>query len=188
MGADCCGGSKATTGEAAAKTDFGEATARLPRHEEGKSWDDIVEEKKRYYAHRVEMFEAIKARHDAALQAAKDANVSLSVTMPDGSIKEAVKGVTTPLDIANSISKGLAKKSIVAKVDGSAWDLCRPLEDSCSLQLLTFQEPEGKDVRRTKINVSSRYFSHIFFIQSHSNHILDADILALQCSFVGAGA
>jgi len=40
----------------------------------------------------------------------------IKVTLPDGSIKEAVAGKTTPYDIALSISKGLAENSVVAKV------------------------------------------------------------------------
>ena len=63
-------------------------------------------------------------------------------------MREGVKGVTTPMDIANGISKGLAKKTVVAKVDGQAWDLLRPLQGDCALQLLSFEEPEGKEVRR----------------------------------------
>lgn len=58
-----------------------------------------------------------------------------------------VKGVTTPMDIANAISKGLAKKVVVAKVDGATWDMLRPLEGDCALQLLSFSDPEGKEVR-----------------------------------------
>ena len=58
-----------------------------------------------------------------------------------------VKGVTTPMDIANQISKGLAKKAVVAKVDSAAWDLLRPLQGDCALQLLCFEDAEGKEVR-----------------------------------------
>lgn len=60
--------------------------------------------------------------------------------------KAGVKGVTTPMDIANAISKGLAKKVVVSKVDGAVWDLTRPLEGDCALQLLSFDDPEGKEV------------------------------------------
>lgn len=61
--------------------------------------------------------------------------------------KPGVKGVTTPLDVATAISKGLAKKVVVAKVDGAVWDLTRPLEGDCALQLLSFDDAEGKEVR-----------------------------------------
>lgn len=55
--------------------------------------------------------------------------------------------MTTPLDVATAISKGLAKKVVVAKVDGAVWDLTRPLEGDCALQLLSFDDAEGKEVR-----------------------------------------
>ena len=45
------------------------------------------------------------------------------------------------------ISKGLAKKVVVAKVDGAVWDLTRPLEGDCALQLLTWDDVDGKEVR-----------------------------------------
>lgn len=54
------------------------------------------------------------------LEAAKAANATIEVTMPDGGKREAVAGVTTPLDIAASISKSLAKNVVVAKVRGWA--------------------------------------------------------------------
>lgn len=48
------------------------------------------------------------------------------------------------MDIAKEISKGLADRIVIAKVDGDVWDLERPLEKSCSLELLDFEHPEGK--------------------------------------------
>ena len=71
----------------------------------------------------------------------------VSIVLPDGTEKAGVKGVTTPLDVANGLSKSLAKKAVVSKVDGKAWDLFRPLEGDCALQILTFDDPDGKDVR-----------------------------------------
>uniref|UniRef100_A0A7S1INF0 threonine--tRNA ligase n=1 Tax=Eutreptiella gymnastica TaxID=73025 RepID=A0A7S1INF0_9EUGL len=66
--------------------------------------------------------------------------------MPDKTVREAQSWVTTPFDIALSISKSLAEKVIVAKVDEDLWDLGRPLEKDCSLELLDFEEPEAKKV------------------------------------------
>ena len=48
------------------------------------------------------------------------------------------------MDIAKEISKGLADRIVIAKVNGSVWDLERPLEGSCSLELLDFEHPEGQ--------------------------------------------
>lgn len=90
-------------------------------------------------------FESIKAKYDAAFEQAKIANEPITLTMPDGSTREGVKNVTTPMDIALSISKGLAKKSVVARVDGKVWDMMRPMEASATLELVTFDDPDGKD-------------------------------------------
>ncbi|KAG8961645.1 threonyl-tRNA synthetase [Tulasnella sp. 425] len=51
-----------------------------------------------------------------------------------------------PLDIAKEISKGLADRLVIAKVDGELWDLERPLKGSCKLELQDFERPEGKKV------------------------------------------
>jgi threonyl-tRNA synthetase len=72
--------------------------------------------------------------------------VPIKVVLPDGSVKPGIKGATTPLDIANEISKSLAKKCVVAKVDGETWDLFRPLEGDCTLSLLNFDDPDGREV------------------------------------------
>ncbi|PSC73319.1 threonine-tRNA mitochondrial [Micractinium conductrix] len=98
-----------------------------------------------YYAKRVELFQRFKARHDAEVEAAKQAAVPIKIVLPDGAEKPGIKGVTTPMDVALGISKGLAKKVVVAKVDGATWDMARPLQGDCALQLLSFEDPEGKE-------------------------------------------
>lgn len=105
-----------------------------------------VKERQPYYAKRIELFEKYHAREEAAIEAAKAANVPIKITLPDGAVKEGIKGATTPLDVANGISKSLAKKTVVAKVDGEVWDVFRPLEGDCAISLHSFDEPEGKEV------------------------------------------
>jgi len=68
------------------------------------------------------------------------------IVLPDGNVKEGVKLVTTPLEIALGISKKLAQSAIVAKVDGGVWDMFRPLEADCTLELCSFEDPDGKEV------------------------------------------
>lgn len=46
--------------------------------------------------------------------------------------------------IALGISKSLAEKTIIAKVNDDLWDLDRPLEGSCKLELLDFEHPKGE--------------------------------------------
>ena len=47
------------------------------------------------------------------------------------------------MDIAKEISKGLAERIVIAKVNGELWDLERPLEGSVNLELLDFEHPDG---------------------------------------------
>ncbi|MCP9762023.1 threonine--tRNA ligase [Lacihabitans soyangensis] len=67
----------------------------------------------------------------------------ISVTLPDGSKREYENGAT-PMDVALSISEGLARNVLAAKVDGQVVDLNTPLEKSVELQLLTWNDTEGK--------------------------------------------
>jgi threonyl-tRNA synthetase len=113
---------------------------------DGKTPEQLVAEKKPYYEKRIQLFEQFWARQQASVEAAKKENVQISVVLPDGKTKHGLKGVTTPFDIAKEISTSLAKKVVVADVDGSAWDLMRPLEGDCTLKLFSFEDAEGKDV------------------------------------------
>lgn len=81
------------------------------------------------------------------VEKAKAENVPIRVTLPDGTQREGVRGVTTPLDIVGTLSRSLAKKAVVAKVDGKVWDMFQPLDGDCVLEILTFEDPEGKEVR-----------------------------------------
>ncbi|CUS77966.1 threonyl-tRNA synthetase [Candidatus Kryptonium thompsonii] len=69
----------------------------------------------------------------------------IKVKLPDNSVLEVDKG-TTPLQIAEILSKRLAKDAVAAKVNGVVIDLTRPLEEDCELQILTFDDPEGREV------------------------------------------
>ena len=67
----------------------------------------------------------------------------IKITLPDGSIKEVEKG-TSSLKIAKSISEGLARKVLAAKVNSEIIDLTSPLLIDSTLELLTFQNEGGK--------------------------------------------
>ena len=109
-------------------------------------WAEIVAEKAPYYAKRITLFEGYRARELAKMETARAAGVAIKIVLPDGGVRAGVKGVTTPFDVANEISKSLAKKCVVAKVDGDTWDLHRPLEGDCALSLHSFDDAEGRDV------------------------------------------
>jgi len=68
----------------------------------------------------------------------------INITFPDGATRQYEKG-TTPLDIAKSISEGLAKKVIAASINGTVWDATRPINEDISLKLLTWNDAEGKN-------------------------------------------
>jgi len=68
----------------------------------------------------------------------------IKVTFPDNSTREYSKGCTS-MDIALSISEGLARNVIAAEVNGEVWDTDRPLNDDIELKLLTWSDPKGKE-------------------------------------------
>ncbi|MBK6619459.1 MAG: threonine--tRNA ligase [Saprospirales bacterium] len=67
----------------------------------------------------------------------------IHITLPDGSVRPYSEGVTA-MDVALSISEGLARNVLSAKVDGEVWDASRPIQKDATLQLLTWDNPEGK--------------------------------------------
>jgi threonyl-tRNA synthetase len=67
----------------------------------------------------------------------------IKITLPDGSVRVYDKG-TTGLQIAASISEGLARNVLAAKVNGQVWDASREIHEDSNLQLLTWNDLEGK--------------------------------------------
>lgn len=67
----------------------------------------------------------------------------INITLPDGSIKS-FEEKTTPMDVALSISEGLARNVLAAKVDEKVVDLNTTITSDCTLQLLTWNDTEGK--------------------------------------------
>lgn len=68
----------------------------------------------------------------------------IKITLPDGAVREYEKG-TSALQIAQSISEGLARNVLSAKVNGEVWDATRPINSDSSLQLLTWNDNDGKN-------------------------------------------
>lgn len=120
-------------------------------------------------------FDKLWAERQAAIAALPDQPIT--ITLPNGEIKQGIAFKTSPLDIALGISKGLADNVIIAKVlysnrleqdsivacdedeeaealnqeastsQGELWDLNRPLVGNCTVTLLKFEEAESKTVR-----------------------------------------
>lgn len=67
----------------------------------------------------------------------------INISFPDGSIRQFSEGIHA-LDIARSISEGLARRVLAAKVNGKVVDAMRPIEQDASLVLLTWDDADGK--------------------------------------------
>jgi len=68
----------------------------------------------------------------------------IQIRFPDGAVREYQDG-SSSMDIAQSISEGLARKVLVAKVNGQVWDAARAITDDATLQLITWDDAEGKN-------------------------------------------
>ena len=72
---------------------------------------------------------------------------TISITLKDGAIREVGRGLTLG-EIAESISRSLAKNVLAAKVNGQTVDLTRKLEHDAKVEFITFEDSEGKEALR----------------------------------------
>ena len=68
----------------------------------------------------------------------------INITLPDGAVRQYEAGITA-LEVAKSISEGLARKVLAASIDGQVWDATRPIQTDASLKLLTWDDADGKN-------------------------------------------
>uniref|UniRef100_A0A8C7Z183 threonine--tRNA ligase n=1 Tax=Oryzias sinensis TaxID=183150 RepID=A0A8C7Z183_9TELE len=87
---------------------------------------------------RLLVFESLKSKQ--AHSRAEVAEKPLRIHLGNGRTVKGTASVTTPLTVAQSVVKG----ALVSKVNGELWELGRPLEADCELQLLGFDTVEGK--------------------------------------------
>lgn len=67
----------------------------------------------------------------------------INITLPDNSVRQYEKGVTA-LEIAKSISEGLARNVLAVKVNDEIWDATRPIYNDANIKLYTWNDTEGK--------------------------------------------
>jgi threonyl-tRNA synthetase len=67
----------------------------------------------------------------------------INITLPDGSVRQFEKG-TTAMQVALSISEGLARNVLAAEVNGEVWDASREIEQDSTVKLLTWNDDKGK--------------------------------------------
>ncbi|KAF4074381.1 hypothetical protein AMELA_G00238770 [Ameiurus melas] len=100
-----------------------------------------------YIEDRLVLYNKLKAEHDALIaERAEKESKPIKITLPDGKVVDGESWKTTPYQVACGISQGLADNTVIAKVDNGVWDLDRPLEGDCNLQLLKFDDEEAQAV------------------------------------------
>ncbi len=67
----------------------------------------------------------------------------INIKFPDGSVRQYESGVT-PLQVAESISSGLARQVLAASINGMEWDISRPICNDGEIKLFKWEDPEGK--------------------------------------------
>ena len=73
--------------------------------------------------------------------------MNIKITLPDGSVREYEKGASA-MDVAKSISEGLARKVLAANINGEVWDATRAINEDASLKLLTWDDADAKSTFR----------------------------------------
>ena len=88
--------------------------------------------------------------------------MSIKVTLPDGSIKEFEKQLTC-LEIAESISQGLARNAVCTEVDGVKCEMSRVIDADCDFKVFTLKNEEGLEVlRHSTAHLMAQAISHIW--------------------------
>ncbi len=67
----------------------------------------------------------------------------INIKFPDGSVRQYESGVT-PLQVAESISSGLARQVLAASINDMEWDISRPICSDGEIKLFKWEDPEGK--------------------------------------------
>ena len=67
----------------------------------------------------------------------------INITLPDGSVRQYESGITS-MQVAQSISEGLARNVLAAEVDGQVWDASRAIEKDSHVKLLTWNDTQAK--------------------------------------------
>ncbi|XP_063905783.1 threonine--tRNA ligase 1, cytoplasmic isoform X1 [Zophobas morio] len=114
-----------------------QAPAEKSSVSELKPWPSFIQD-------RLTLWDKLKAEREAEI--AGKPQTPIKVTLPDGKVVEAVAWKTTAYDVAKGISQGLADNCVISKVNDVLWDLDRPLESDCKLELLKFDNTEAQSV------------------------------------------
>lgn len=93
---------------------------------------------------RSHLFDKLKAEYDEKLKTF--VAQPIKIKLKDGTVQEGRSWHSTPYQIYDEFNKKLATEAIVAKVNNQLWDLNRPLESDCEVELLKFDDPVAEQV------------------------------------------
>jgi threonyl-tRNA synthetase len=86
----------------------------------------------------------------------------VKITLPDGNVKE-FENSTNALEVASSISEGLARMCIAAKINGTLSDLSTTISDDCEIELITSKSVESLEIlRHTTAHVFAQAMGRVF--------------------------
>ena len=86
----------------------------------------------------------------------------IKVTLKDGSVRE-FENELSVMDIAKSISEGLARAVVAASVNGKVVGLNHIVKEDCELNLFKFDDEEGKDVfRHTSAHILAQAIKRLY--------------------------
>lgn len=79
------------------------------------------------------------------VEEAKQKNQKITITIKGQEPVEAVKGGESVIDVVKRFPdlKSALSNALVARVNGKVWDLFRPLEEDCQVELCDFEDPDG---------------------------------------------
>lgn len=97
-----------------------------------------------YIETRLKLWDQLREKYDE--QIASQSPQPIKIRLADGTTKGALASKSTPYGVINEINAKLLNRAIVARVNGTLWDLKRPLQTDCTLELVTFDDKDGRDV------------------------------------------
>ena len=100
-----------------------------------------------FIEYRQKLWEKFKADNDALIASKPREEITIKAKNKTGEVKElkATSWESTPYELALKIApKSWVDTIVVAKVDGTLWDLERPLESNCNIEYVTFEDHEGE--------------------------------------------
>lgn len=93
---------------------------------------------------RSNLFDKLKSEYDGKLKTFLAEPIKIKLN--DGTVQEGQSWQTTPYQIYDEVNRKIATEAIVARVNNQLWDLNRPLESDCEVELLKFDDPVAEQV------------------------------------------